>query len=41
MLDGCLGPTFRIGNESILVAAARLRLNGVDDLYGDTTFYVP
>ncbi|MGW0609198.1 hypothetical protein [Streptomyces sp. NPDC002788] len=38
---GCLAPTVRVGNESIFVVAARLRLNGVDDWYCDTDFYVP
>jgi hypothetical protein len=37
---GCLAPTQYVGNESILVVAGRLRLNGVDDWYYDTTFYV-
>ncbi|MYS95659.1 MULTISPECIES: hypothetical protein [Streptomyces] len=38
---GCLAPTVRVGNESICVVAGRLRLNGVDDWYYDTQFYVP
>ncbi|MBR8639030.1 hypothetical protein KEF29_06080 [Streptomyces tuirus] len=38
---GCLAPTQYVGNESIFVVAARLRLNGVDDWYYDTDFYVP
>ncbi|MFC9508312.1 hypothetical protein [Streptomyces sp. NPDC057002] len=38
---GCLAPTKYVGNESIFVVAGRLRLNGVDDWYYDTEFYVP